>query len=235
MDCASVQELIASGTLTSVNVAASPRFTSAFWTYFEKVRDVHGNFVDFANCKTCKEAIPLHGSSTTSLKRHIKRNGCTDQFNDILNVDASPCSSVSPRTPRNMNKRRINFDTPSIQAKRSRPENSEEVQVAYVELRPNQCTAIKSGVADSILQWVVKDMRPFNIAHSQHFDIVAQTYIDIGAKYGHIEAASITPSDRAISQRVHKLHDQIMQQIMPEVVQAISEGMRHSYIKLNSC
>lgn len=110
-------------------------------------------------------------------------------------------------------------------------ENSESLgnsflESDYTEMISVNESRLKDDVRDTLVNWVAKDMRSFNIASSKQFLKVAQNYIDIGAKHGRVDAASITPSDRTISRRVNQIYNDLLGKVMPEVIEAISDGKR---------
>lgn len=107
----------------------------------------------------------------------------------------------------------------------------EDVSNEYVELVPRQHNILKDKTTTQIVHWAAKDMRPFNIASSESFIQVAQMYIDIGATLGRIDATKITPSDRTVSKRVNKVYSDLLEKIMPEVIEAISQGI-HLFIEI---
>jgi len=52
---------------------------------------------------------------------------------------------------------------------------------------------IKAMVTESAVEFVASDLRPFNVVGVEGFLKFAQTMIDIGAKYGKIDAKTAIP------------------------------------------
>lgn len=210
-----VAEFVRLKIYTLMDVSGLQRYSSNYWAYFRKVVDGRGDLIDFAYCEECKEALRLYGAGTTTLIRHIKMRKCTNQF-------AEEIDSTHNRTKRLPDLLSAN-SIPNKRAKMVEAAN-EAVERDFVKLAKKQQTDLKDRVTDQLVKWVAHDLRPFCIASGVQFNDLAQLFINIGATNGLIDANTIIPSDRTISNRVTKIYADLLKKVMPEVKEAISEG-----------
>ena len=71
--------------------------------------------------------------------------------------------------------------------------------------KPGAPSLAKEEVLNSVVGIVVKDLRPFNIVSSEAMKHLAQTLINVGAKYGVVPAGDILPDRRIVSSHVKAL------------------------------
>lgn len=206
-----VKDFVKSQIYSLDNVESNSLFKSTYWSHFRKVKNSKGEFIRFAYCEKCDEAINQYSSGTTSLKRHLDKKKCADFSNTAaLAIDhrlsAAPSRSNAPE---------------KLPAASKQDEYLDE---DYVELQHKQQTQIKTEVTHGLVKWVAKDLRPFQIVSSQQFISVGQLFINIGAKHGHVKAEDIIPTDRTLSSNVSNIYKELLAEIIPEVIEAISEG-----------
>lgn len=81
----------------------------------------------------------------------------------------------------------------------------------------------KEKVNKKCVQVCAKDLRPFNFVQGEGFVELAQEFINIGAKYGEVDVASVLPHPTTISRHIKEIADQIRNEIIPKIKDAISE------------
>ena len=63
----------------------------------------------------------------------------------------------------------------------------------------------KSDVAEAAGVCCVKNLRPFRLVAGDGFERLAQELINVGAKFGAVEARSVLPSEKTVAARVKEL------------------------------
>lgn len=80
----------------------------------------------------------------------------------------------------------------------------------------------KDKLRDTCVQMCGKDLRPFNFVQGEGFSEVAQVLINIGAKYGKIDAALVLPHRTTISRHINEVACTIRQAMIPKIKKAIA-------------
>lgn len=232
----SVKELIKAKKYEIVNdvrgSAHKKSHGATVWSVFGRIRNCETNeLIGYTICRLCDKLVnySLEHFSTSQMNRHSCYKAFTaQQFED----QRGSASSSSPQRERaTTTPRRLDFSaSPAKSAKRTRQMNSHEQTMNDVSnLFQEQKVKLKKEVTESIVKWVTKDIRPFDIVESQNFIALAQTFIDIGAKFGSVSAADIVPSDTTVSACVNKLYNETKARISPEILEAISSGSYASF------
>lgn len=82
--------------------------------------------------------------------------------------------------------------------------------------------AARTAVRDKCVSMCAMDLRPFNIVSGEGFINLSQELINTGAKYGQISAKDVLPSSRTVSRHIRDLADQVRDEMIPKVKEAIN-------------
>ena len=80
----------------------------------------------------------------------------------------------------------------------------------------------KTILTEKCVLMCAQDLRPFNIVLGEGFIGMAQKLINIDAKYGQLDAAEVLPHPRTVSRHVSDMADQVRQNILPQIKEAIN-------------
>lgn len=83
---------------------------------------------------------------------------------------------------------------------------------------------VKEKVTTACARLCAKDMRPFDVVSGSGFKAVAEELIQIGAKYGKVNAEDILPHPTTVSRKVAEVAGALRESIMPEILLALNEG-----------
>ncbi|CAM4475285.1 unnamed protein product [Leuciscus chuanchicus] len=87
----------------------------------------------------------------------------------------------------------------------AKPKTSTNTLTSFVRRDPNRVPQdVKSKLTDACVNLCSLDMRPFDIVSGKGFHQVAQTLIDIGAKFGAVDAGAILPHRQTVCDRAKK-------------------------------
>lgn len=196
------------------------------WSVFARIKNRETNeLISYTFCKHCEELLSynLQHYTTSLMARHSCYKTFKEGYFQHQNSDSllQRQHTVTPR--------RLVFSTNSAKStKRTTPSQSntdDQITNDIRNLFQEHKTNVKKEVTNSIVKWVTKDIRPFDVVSSEYFIALAQTFIDVGAKYGSISASQIVPSDTTVSAYVDKLYNQTKEKINPEILEAISSGI----------
>lgn len=90
--------------------------------------------------------------------------------------------------------------------------------------KPSVPTDVKEKVTIACARLCAKDMRPFDVVSGSGFKEVAEELIQIGARYGNVNAQDILPHPTTVSRKVAELAGALRDGIMPEIQLALSES-----------
>lgn len=80
---------------------------------------------------------------------------------------------------------------------------------------------VRKKVVEKCTTLCVRDLRSFETVAGDGFLSLAQYFIDVGAEYGKVNASNIVPHPTTISRNVHKIYNNVREEIVPEILMAI--------------
>ena len=82
----------------------------------------------------------------------------------------------------------------------------------------------KDKIVDSCVKLCAVDLRPFNIVNGAGFKNLAQSLIDVGAKYGGVKAEGVLPHASTVSRKTSVVADKVTSKFLPKVKDAMRNG-----------
>jgi hypothetical protein len=76
---------------------------------------------------------------------------------------------------------------------------------------------IKSKIAESIVCFAAKDLRPFSVVEGKGFRILAQELLKIGSKHPNISVDDVIPSDTTVTNHLTDVYEKIKRQLIQEL------------------
>jgi len=60
-------------------------------------------------------------------------------------------------------------------------------------------SSVKSGITEKCVEFVCKDIRPFETVSGDGFIALAQAFVNVGVRYGQISASDVLPHPTTVS------------------------------------
>lgn len=85
-------------------------------------------------------------------------------------------------------------------------------------------SAIKKDLTVTLVQYCAGDLRPFESVSGSGFELLANKFIEIGTKYGTIEAKKIIPDPTTISRNLLDQRDKLLDSLRPIIITSLEAG-----------
>ena len=76
---------------------------------------------------------------------------------------------------------------------------------------------LKTKIADSIVVFAAKDLRPINVINGEGFRYLSQELLNIGSKNPNIKVEDVLPSDTCVSNHLNTVYSQIKEKLINEL------------------
>jgi len=147
----------------------------------------------------------------------LQGSGCSQSSN----TDTSPVDSPSPRAHSSQSSSEVETVPPPLAPPpRKRRNTTGEPRAKHPIEVPDH---VKNALAVSCVKMCAVDLRPANMINGPGFQNVAQDLIQVGAKYGNVDAASVLPHSSTVSRKTSMVAEKVRGKFMPEVLTALKE------------
>ena len=161
---------------------------SSVWKIFLQVFHEE-QYTGYVLCSDCNQA--LKHDRATSGTSHQQRH-----------IDRSPC------------KKKADHNQPVTSHRRPL---TQATMTSFVSNMKPILTSCKEEIANAAVAFVAKDLRPFSAIEGKGLLKLANALINVGAKHGKVDAATVLPARNTIRRRAEKLASATKKSIVEEV------------------
>lgn len=211
------------GLLESLMKDKSPRICllsvqgkSEVWSLFKRIV-LDDEETRYVQCQECGN-IMIHDNSTGT--GGLKRHNCLPKQRKAM---AQLVNAVTPMSVQWKKESPFGLDVSTTSRETSSPRHqtqpfkSKAVNLSLLNPVEPLSTHLKKEMSKLGALCIAKDLKPYNFMEGNGFELLAQNLINIGAKFGNIDAKQLLPNAVTISKSVSEIYEKLKESLRDEL------------------